>query len=74
MMIHDGSLQMESVNLGVREIDRITRDMKFSNDAYRNILASRSGNSVAQVGRWCRRETYFSAQEALRHGFIDAIL
>ena len=34
----------------------------------------RSGNTIEQVSAWCAAETWFTADDAVKHGFVDGIV
>lgn len=69
-MIHDGWLcaaaevsKMRAILGSAESIDKV----------YNKILAERSGNTVEQIEKWSRAETYMLADEAVAKGFADEV-
>lgn len=50
--------------------DELARLQKIGNE----ILSLRSGQTIDQVAAWCHTEKTFSAIEAVKYGFCDAVL
>jgi ATP-dependent Clp endopeptidase proteolytic subunit ClpP len=72
MMIHNATLSLGGTR--IMKINHLNLVCLASNKRYQALLSSRSGSPMSKVARWCNNETYFSATEALKAGFIDAIL
>ena len=71
-MIHNG-FGPEGVVKNSEIID-LAEQLKRDNSKYYEILAESSGQSIETIEGWCRTDTYFTAEEAVRHGFADGIL
>jgi len=74
LMVHNASFKMGDEELDTTAMHRMNEECKLSNRRIQGVLARRSGATPKQVSRWCAKETYFTAPEALKAGFIDAIL
>ena len=74
LMIHNASFTMGDEELDTAAMHRMNEECKLSNRRIQSVLVLRSGAPAKQISRWCAKETYFTAPEALKAGFIDAIL
>lgn len=74
LMVHNASFTLGDEELDTAAMHRLNEECKLSNRRVQGLLSRRSGASPKQVARWCEKETYFTAKEALKAGFIDAIL
>jgi ATP-dependent Clp protease protease subunit len=74
LMVHDANFTMGEETLDTAALHRLNEECKLSNRRIQSILTRRSGASPQKIARWCAKETYFTAPEALKAGFIDAIL
>lgn len=70
-MVHNGSVEMA---VTVTQLRSYAQEALTMTSRYYEALAERSGLTVAKVRGLCNRETYLSAQECLKLGFIDGIL
>jgi len=72
-MIHNGSLEIgESID--ANKLVVMSKEVKYSNDRFQRILSARSGISLKKIEKFCKNETFFSAEEACRLGFADGVL
>jgi len=74
MMVHNATMTMSGDDIDTKGLNRLNEECNLSNRRYQSLLARRSGASEKQMAKWCEKETYFTAAEALKAGFIDAIL
>jgi ATP-dependent Clp protease protease subunit len=58
----------------VTDIEIQTKEMLFLKNTINDILAGRSGESLAQIKKLMERDKYFSPEEAQKIGIIDKIL
>lgn len=64
------------------KIDELEKDVKRKSDKYINdstidiidILSSTTGQKKSIIKKRMEKETYFNASEALKYGFVDAII
>lgn len=74
VMIHDPTAVLGGGQYSDAELEAIASEIKAGKAAAAALYASRSKASEQQIKDWSAKETYFSAEEALQHGFVDAIL
>jgi len=77
LMVHNGYVGMwggEDSRVEIDKLVKIGEECKRNNQRYYDILAARSGLDGALVKTMCDRETFMSAQEAIRLGFADGEL
>ena len=53
---------------------RLVDGLKSSQDCVYSILAERTGKTLTQVSRLCKKDKYLTAEEALKFGLIDRIV
>jgi len=73
LMVHAGTVS------GGESVDQKTfialgREAKKTNRRYQEVLAMHTGMSLKKMREFCNTESFFSAKEALRLGFIDEIM
>ena len=73
LMIHEACCQIEG-DVGIEEIRRATRSIMKSQRDVESLLAKRTKQPIAQIRKWCKETKTFSAKEAVRYGFADAVL
>jgi len=56
------------------ELRVIAEDLDKFDDAQARLFAKRSGADQARVAEWLCAETFFSASDAVEHGFADAVM
>jgi ATP-dependent Clp protease protease subunit len=71
-MIHNGSVDITGVDSDTAVA--IGREVERNNHIYHRILAKRSGKPLSEVRALAEAETYYSAREAVRHGFADLVI
>lgn len=72
-LIHSGRAGNDE-NIKQFELLELAENLKKSNSRYNEIIASRAKFSIPKVEELCTHETYFTAQEALKHSLIDEII
>jgi ATP-dependent Clp endopeptidase proteolytic subunit ClpP len=72
LMVHNGSWELGRCT--TPELMSSAKEMEASNKRYHEIIATRTGRSIKDVEAWCREETWFSADEAIKNGFADRVL
>lgn len=73
-MFHNGHADLGPGGIYQGTLVAIARESKFMTERYCTIISKRSGCKIAQVKKWCDNEKYFSAVEAVAHGFADEII
>jgi ATP-dependent Clp protease protease subunit len=74
LMLHHGSMEFTSGDVKLDDISRLAKEGEISNFRYSNLLAQRSGTDIKLIEKWCKEETYFSAEETVRAGLADGII
>lgn len=80
LMVHNGLRELDDGPMENNDIQRIAREIEADNARYRRVLwtgASRARVPVftqSMLKDWCDRETFFSAEEAVKLGFADEII
>jgi ATP-dependent Clp protease protease subunit len=75
LMIHDPHGHTHgSIDVGVQELRIGVKGLVATRDLVATLLARRSGQTIEQIRKWMKRETVFTAGEALDRGFIDDII
>lgn len=74
VMIHDGHVVIDQPHVTKEDMEAIQKDFERGNDLYYRILQERTGNDYVNIAAWCQRDTYFTAEEAKLHGFIDSVV
>lgn len=72
MMIH--SIQIEDISGTLSEVEQESKLTKEMNGKLMNIIAQHTGQNIKKVKRDCQKDKYFSAEEAIKYGLIDAVL
>lgn len=72
LMIH--SLQLGNLSGTQQEIEDETKQCKKLNDTVMKIIANHTGQNIKKVKRDCLKDKYFTSEEAIKYGLIDAIL
>jgi ATP-dependent Clp protease protease subunit len=70
-MIHNGSVGMEAT---VGQVRALSKEIEFLTQKYYKTLSVRSGVSIAQIKEMCDKETFLSADQAVKMGFADKVL
>lgn len=73
LMVHAGTVHLEST-VDQRTLVAFGDEAKKTNRRYQEVIAERTGLGLRKVAQLCEAETYLSAEQALSHGFIDAII
>lgn len=71
-MIHNGTVSVSDI--GAEAAAGLARELDSLAGMYYRALAERSGKGVDEIRELCRRDTYLSAEEAVRAGFADGVL
>jgi len=71
-MIHAGSAAL-SDSVDQKTFIALGREAKKTNRRYQQVLARHTSLSTKRMREFCDTESFFSAKEALRLGFIDSI-
>jgi ATP-dependent protease ClpP protease subunit len=74
LMLHEAFVSIEDMALTKKGLmsHRVELNILFNN--YCKILANRSGLKISKIKELCEKETYLSANEALKLNLIDEIL
>jgi ATP-dependent Clp protease protease subunit len=72
-MIHNGNIDL-APGVDADTAVAIGREVERNNHIYHKILAQRSGKPLEEVRQLAEAETYYSAREAVAHGFADVVL
>lgn len=72
-MIHNGTVDI-APGCDADTLVAIGKEVNNNNNRYHDILAERSGLSLAKVREYCQDEAYFSAIEAVKMGFADVVM
>ena len=73
ILIHTGSIGLEG-RFNHKDLAKLKKDAWTTNDRVYRLYAERTGNTRAQIRAWCEAETEMNARQALKRGFVDAIL
>lgn len=73
IMIHEMSYEIDGT-VGSTIVSALAKEADLVNKRYREIIAGRTGKSMKDVERWCKEETTFSAEEAIKLGFADKLV
>lgn len=76
LMIHQGSISIDSASFKAGEMNDHIRELDFSNQrVYRILSESTKGKmSIDDIRKACDKDTYFSAKQAVEVGLIDEVL
>ena len=74
VMIHMGSMTFEGGDVKLEDIAKLAKECDVSNEHYTRLLASRAKVGIKEISMWCKNETYFTPEEAVKYGFADAII
>lgn len=72
LMVHAGSATLGD-SIDQKTFIALGREAKKTNRRYQQVLANHTGLSVKRMREFCATETFFSAKEALKWGFVDSI-
>lgn len=70
-MIHNGSVGMEAT---VGQVRALSKEIEYLTQKYYKTLSARSGLSVEKIQDMCDKETFLSADQAVKLGFADKVL
>ena len=73
VMIHDCSISLED-GVSSSKLTAIVKEIEHGNSRYQRVLSERSKLNLETVKTMCNKETWFSSEEALAAGLIDAIV
>ena len=73
LMIHDIFTDAQG-ELTVVGAGRLAKELVNDNKHYQDIIAQRTGLSARKLANMCKKETYMSAEEGLRLGFVDKVM
>lgn len=74
-MIHNGSLSLgHRDSIHAATVVAMSKEVQISIDRYHKALSDRSGCSMKEIRKFCRKETFFDAKSAVKNGFADGIL
>ncbi len=71
-MIHHGSMSMPD-HVEQDKVMAISRLIETNNIKYHTLMANRTGIPMADIRKMSEEETYLSATEAVRKGFVDLL-
>ena len=74
IMIHNGFMVNDVVEIDNESLQSMMDDSKRSDAVYHKILAGRTGLPVSKIAKWCETDTFFSAKESLKFGFVDSVM
>lgn len=75
LMMHNGRVSFEEKETVTSEgAGKFIRDFNASNARYQGIIAKFTGIAPKTVAEWCERESFFSAEEALKAHLCDEVL
>lgn len=72
-MIHNGNIDL-APGVDADTAVAIGREVERNNHIYHKVLSQRSGKPLEEVRALAEAETYYSAREAVQHGFADVVL
>lgn len=72
LMVHAGSATLGD-SIDQKTFIALGREAKKTNRRYQQVLAKHTGLSTKRIREFCDTETFFSAKEALKLGFVDEI-
>lgn len=71
-MVHPGNAGAEGAT--PTSLHDIANEIMFLHGRYAEVLAVRSGHSLNVVKKLCSKESFLSAEEAVRNGFADEVM
>lgn len=76
VMIHNGSVNTGDGDGSVNadRLVQVSHEIVRSNKRGQNLLAKRTGISLAKIERYCKDEIVFYAEEAVKVGFADEVM
>jgi ATP-dependent Clp protease protease subunit len=72
LMVHAGSAALSS-SVDQKTFIALGREARKTNRRYQQVLAKHTGLPVKRMREHCNTESFFSAKEALKLGFVDEI-
>lgn len=72
LMVHSGSVK--SGRIDQKSFIALGEEAFRTNLRYQQVLAERTGIPLKKITEYCGTESFFSAEEALIEGFVDAII
>ena len=73
-MIQQGKLYTSEASFAADDLKEHGRELAQNNDRYYRALAEKSHLDLNEVITLCKKDSYFSAEEAREHGLIDAVI
>lgn len=74
IMMHNGSIHLEGGDTDTDLLERIAAEAVRNNGRYHRAIADRAGVDLQKMAEWCKKERYFSAQEAVAEGLADQVV
>lgn len=72
IMIHN--VQVDDMSGNQKEIEDESRRIKELNQTLMNIISRHTGQDIKKVQRDCKKDKYFSPEQAIKYGLIDEII
>lgn len=73
-MIHDATVDIAAHDFSIAKAKALAKDIERIQERGNKILSTRSGNKLPKVEQWCKNETTFTAEEAVRYNFADGVI
>lgn len=74
IMIHQGRLHTGQEAFAAEELKEQGRELAYSNQRYYRAISEKSKLPIKEVVKLCRKDSYFSADEAKKFGLIDIVI
>lgn len=76
VLVHEVRAETVPVSLfnSTKKKDLLVAGLQTSQDNIYRILSERTGKSLTQISRLCKKDQYLTAEEALKFGLIDQIV
>jgi ATP-dependent Clp protease protease subunit len=73
-MMHNGSVELGNNCIQTDEISNLNKYMQRNNKRYYKTISQRTNLPIDKIKRWCDKEYYFTAKEAIKHKLADDIV
>lgn len=76
VLVHEVRAETVAVSLlsSSKANQRLVEGLKSSQEYIYSILSERTGKTLVQIARLCKKDKYLTAEEALKFGLIDQIV
>jgi ATP-dependent Clp protease protease subunit len=73
VMVHGGNAKLKNNIHQQMHVVEVAKEMEVRTRQYATLIAERAGLKPSRVMSWCRRDKFFSADEAVRMGLADGV-